>query len=98
MNATPGHLKEDIRRLVHPDAHVEQGFVVHLYRLSPPGKPFSGRDWTASHGGIVSLEDVVNLSQGASMGIYYGMVGATGEYDRGLWRIQDRSKELLASA
>ena len=98
MNATPDHLKEDIRRLSHRCAHVRQGFVVHLYRLSPPGEPFSGRDWSAGSGRILKVHDVAELSKGASVEIYHGMVDATGNHEQGLWSIRDGSDELLARA
>ena len=37
MNESAEHLIDDIERVCHPDANVEEKFVVHFYRLSQPG-------------------------------------------------------------
>jgi hypothetical protein len=93
MNAKRKHLREDIRRLCHPDAHVGHGFVVHLYRLSPPGEPFSRRDRSASSPRILEVDDVAALPRDPRLEIYYGMVDATGRHEQGLWCIQGNPAE-----
>lgn len=88
MNANKEHLQEDIRRVCHPDANLESGFIVHLYRLSKPGFPFSGRDFSADSTKIIAKEDVAILSKNRSVEIYYGVAGYTNtENPSGLWRV-----------
>ncbi len=58
LNEMETHLADDVARLCHCGANVEHRYVVHLYRLSAPGKQFSGRDWSAKARKILSAEDV----------------------------------------
>jgi hypothetical protein len=48
MNEGKEHLTDDIERLSHPGANVDQGFIIHLYRLSQPGAKLSDRDWSSA--------------------------------------------------
>ena len=43
LNEAREHLEDDIDRLRHPGANVEQGYFVHLYRLTAPTVKLSGR-------------------------------------------------------
>jgi hypothetical protein len=95
MNVDLEHLKEDIRRLSHQQVHVRQGFVVHLYRLSPPGKLFSDRDATPRYGCVHTLREVAELAQSADVEIYHGMVDASEVYEQGLWRIRGQSVQRV---
>jgi len=85
MNEASEHLEDDISRLCHPEANLEHGFIVHLYRLSEGGKLFSGRDWSPKSPRILTLEDVQKLSVGKPIEIYYGLVDSTGKHNSGLW-------------
>lgn len=89
MNEAEEHLVEDIRRLEHADSNVENGFIVHLYRLSQPGQQFSGRDWSPGSSRILSLEQVIELSKQTSAEIYYGMADSTGMYENGVWLLKN---------
>jgi len=85
MNETGQHLEDDIHRLGHPEAHVDQGFIIHLYRLSTPGELFSGRDWSASSLRVLSNDQVAAISAGKPVEILYGMYDFTGQYASGVW-------------
>ena len=88
MNVGQKHLVEDIRRLSHPEAHVGQGFVVHLYRLSQPGALFSNRDWSRNAKRICTPQQVSQLARDKQVEIYYGMHDSTGKHDSGVWSIR----------
>jgi hypothetical protein len=64
MNEVQEHLRDDIERLSHEDANLQQGFVVHLYRLSEPGNKFSSRDWSPKSKRILTFKDIRELSVG----------------------------------
>ena len=91
MNEAKKHLVDDIERLSHREANVMQGFVVHLYRLSEPGAPFSRRDWSANSKLILTPEEVGQLAQLAEdepVEIYYAMHDSTGKHSSGVWSIK----------
>jgi len=48
MNEHREHLVDDFLRVSHPAANTEHPYIVHLYRLSDPGKQVSGRDKSAN--------------------------------------------------
>jgi hypothetical protein len=89
LNAHVAHLQDDIDRLAHAQANVEQAYLIHLYRLSPSGAKFSGRDWSAASKQIVSLAQVAALNCGRTAVIYYGMADQMGTFENGVWRIAD---------
>ena len=87
MNEAQEHLEDDIARLCHPKANVEQRFIVHLYRLSESGNRFSGRDWSPRSPRILPVNDVRKLSVGKSVEIFYGLADSTGTHREGVWKI-----------
>ncbi|CAK8716232.1 hypothetical protein GCAAIG_05645 [Candidatus Electronema halotolerans] len=95
LNATEEHLKDDIERLGHPDANVMQGFIVHLYRLSPSGHQFSRRDLSNKTKNMLTPQQVGDLTVGRSVEIYYGMADSTGKYQSGVWHISGDNVEPL---
>jgi hypothetical protein len=95
MNEAGEHLLDDIERLCHPDSNVEQGFVVHLYRLSRPGAQFSNRDWSPRSPRILSPERVAKLARGRPVEMYYGMHDSTGRYVSRVWRLNPGAMEPL---
>ena len=88
MNEGKEHLEDDIVRLCHSEANLEHGFIVHLYRLSESGKPFSGRDWSPKSPRILTVEEVQELSVGKSIEIFYGMTDSTRTHEAGVWNIK----------
>jgi hypothetical protein len=87
MNESEDHLVDDIERVCHADANVDQGIIVHLYRLSKSGAKFSNRDWSAKSRQILSKERVADIASSKSVEIYYGMYDITGRYETGVWLI-----------
>lgn len=93
LNEPGKHLREDIRRLRHTDANIEEGFVLHLYRLSKPREKLSGRDWSCRSPRIVGVEQVMEMlahlheSEAADrqVEVLYAVAGETGEHEKGLW-------------
>jgi hypothetical protein len=80
MNATPRHLKEDIRRLGHPEANVDNQFIVHLHRLSTPGTGrISSRDWSPRSKQILDGDDVRKMLRGTRVIVYFGVADVTGK-------------------
>ena len=96
LNEPEEHLREDIRRLFHGKANIDRGFVLHLHRLSKPGEPISGRDWSSSSGRIVSAERAREiLEEEASKAavdreveVLYALTGETGGHEAGVWYIR----------
>jgi hypothetical protein len=88
MNESLEHLRDDVERICHTDANVEQAFVVHLYRLSKAGAKFSSRDWSPSSRRIVSKEMVAQLTTDKKVEIYYGMADSTDKHTSGVWLIK----------
>jgi hypothetical protein len=66
-----------------------QGFVVHLYRLSPPGALFSQRDWTSGSRRILLPPEVAELAAGTPVEVYCALADSTGQYTSGVWWIRD---------
>lgn len=95
MNRAEQHLVDDMERLCHPDAHVGQGFVVHLYRLSRAGASFCTHDWSPSSARILTKERVARLSVGRSVEVYYGMYDGASQHDPGAWKITQGEVALL---
>ena len=88
MNESVKHLLDDVERISHTDANVEQGFVVHLYRLSKAGARFSNRDWSHKSKQIISPAQIAQLTSDKSVEIFYGMADSTSTYEEGLWLIK----------
>ena len=89
LNEAKTHLEDDLSRLCHKQANLENGFIVHLYRLSESGALFSGRDWSPASPRIVSLEKIRLLSAGTPIEIFYGMSDSTGTHETGVWHVKD---------
>ena len=104
LNEPEEHLREDLRRLYHKEANIDQGFVLHFHRLSRPGSPISGRDWSYSSPRIVSVErakDLLKKQASKAAGdqeveILYAVTGETGEHEAGAWRIRRGETTRLA--
>ena len=56
LNATFEHLKDDVERVGHDGACVDNTYVVHLYRISEAGKKISRRDASRNHKEIIDWE------------------------------------------
>lgn len=91
LNEPSAHLEDDIQRLSHPGANVDQSYFVHLYRLADPKATQSGRDWSNLSAKICPKEHVAAMLAHTSITGYYGLYDAGGKYLRGLWRIDDSS-------
>jgi|GEM_PF-831339 len=95
MNEPEEHLREDIRRLYHERANLDQGFVIHLYRLSKPGAPVSARDWSHKSPRIVSVEQAEEILKDEAskatvdreVEVLLAVTGETGEHEAGVWHI-----------
>lgn len=87
LNEAKEHLLDDIERVCNNEANLDRAIIIHLYRLSPAGKLFSGRDWSAKSKRILSKEAVAALSIGKPVDIYYGMCDGSGEFESGGWLI-----------
>lgn len=89
MNVEEEHLRRDIERLCHPDANLEQGFIIHLYRLSERGAEVSNRDKPPDWREILSREHVAEMGAREPVEIFYGLYDATGRNESGLWLIKE---------
>ena len=90
LNEASDHLEDDIQRLSHPGGDVDQGYFVHLYRLTAPKATQSGRDWSNQSARICPKEHVAALLARKPLVGYYGIYDAGGKYPTGLWRIDGR--------
>lgn len=100
MNETEGHLRDDLARLCHERANVDQGFIIHLYRLSEGHSRFSGRDWSARSSQILKAEEVAKVAQevipaGKNVEIFYGLHDTTDTHPSGAWLIVDDEPQPL---
>jgi hypothetical protein len=91
MNEAEAHLIDDIDRLCHPEANVDNGFIAHLYRLSRPGAQFSGRDWSANSRQIVTPDRIAKLTEDKAVTVYYAVHDETGRYRNDAYLIKDGS-------
>ncbi len=93
LNCDSKRLEDDIERLCHPDANVDNGFIVHLYRLSSSKAKFSDWDWSPDSGILCSKEliQVVLSQREPPITVYYGIVDMTNKYPRGLWGISSQN-------
>jgi hypothetical protein len=90
MNEAKEHFEDDLSRLCHPDANVENGFIIHLYRISgPKAQRISGRDWSPNSTHILACEQVVELVKGKAVEVFYGLADNTGAHPSGAWSIID---------
>lgn len=96
LNAEQDHLQDDIQRLTHANSNVEQGYFVHLYRLTAPGAKRSGRDWSNRSAQICPKECVSDMLAHTSITGYYGMYDAERKYLNGLWLIAGGGMTRLA--
>jgi hypothetical protein len=104
LNEPEEHLREDIRRLYHKRANIEQGFAIHLYRLSEPGAKVSGRDWSSSSSRILRMEQVEAIltderanktAEDRDVEVLYAVTGDPGKHETGVWWItRDGTKRL----
>jgi hypothetical protein len=91
LNCDSDHLVDDIQRLSHPDSNVQNGFIVHLYRLS---NSFSDRDWSPKSKKLVDKQCVQNMlphkelpSTTRPLKVLYGVADITRPHKSGLWSI-----------
>jgi hypothetical protein len=90
MNEAQEHLEDDLSRLCHPDANLENGFIIHLYRISSHGvQKVSGRDWSPNSKQILTYEDIAELAEGKAVEVFYGLADSTGTHPSGAWSITD---------
>ena len=90
MNEAQEHFEDDLSRLCHPDANVENGFIIHLYRISgPKGQEISGRDWSPNSTRILTCEEIAELAEGKAVEVFYSLADNTGTHPSGAWSITD---------
>ncbi len=91
LNCDSNHLVDDIQRLSHPDSNVQNGFVVHLYRLSNSKEKFSGRDLSPDTTILFDKQSVQtvlnNYKEPPWLEVLYGIADSTKAYKSGLWSI-----------
>lgn len=87
LNADRAHLQDDIERLSHPDANLEHGLVVHLYRLSTPGARLSNRDGSPLSKQLLTPDGVAALVAGTPVEAFLAVYDGTGTRESGLWEI-----------
>jgi hypothetical protein len=95
MNEAQEHLEDDLSRLCHADANVENGFIIHLYRISGPEVQVSGRDWSPNSTRILTCEEVAELVGGEAVEVFYGLADNTGTHPSGAWSIIDGNVQRI---
>lgn len=96
LNEGGEHILDDLRRLAHPDAHLDRGIVVQLYRLSARGRPTSARDISGSSRRMVPIAELVPWTQQYGVEIWYALADPTGQHQSGVWRVVAGVTELIA--
>jgi len=91
LNCDSNDLVDDIQRLSHHESNVQNGFIVHLYRLSNSNEKFSGRDLSPDTTILFDKKSVQTVLQGytepPSLEVLYGIADMTKSYKSGLWSI-----------
>jgi hypothetical protein len=88
LNAGEKHLIDDIKRLCHSESNVKNKFIVHLYRISGPGrKRISHRDISTNSKKLLQPENVQKLIQNNDVIVYFGLFDSTKQYQPGAWRL-----------
>ena len=96
LNESFDHLENDIERLCHPEANVENPFLVHLYRLTNPGNQRSRRDLSNGSNKIVSIEKAAKMTKNNPVEIFYGIYDDANSAACGAWRLYDgKIEEIL---
>lgn len=92
LNPVREHLVDDIDRLAHGSVSADRKFIIHLYRLSAPGKRFSERDLTPKSSQIVKVKQAQECldarRKDPGITIFYGMSDLTGVFGSQLWRLE----------
>jgi hypothetical protein len=88
MNEGWEHLQDDIDRVCHHEANVENSFVIHLYRLSKAGARRSNRDWSPGSRQLVLKEEIVEFTSDKPVEVFYGLVDISEEHISGVWQIK----------
>jgi len=97
MNETRQHFEDDLSRLCHRNANLENGFIIHLYRISgPEGQRISGRDWSPNSMRILTCEEVAELVEGKTLEVFYSLADNTGRHLCGAWSITDGNIQKIA--
>ncbi|MFQ6061367.1 MAG: hypothetical protein ACE5KV_08795 [Thermoplasmata archaeon] len=95
LNCTEEHLRDDIDRLSHPDSNVENGIIVHLYRLS---EGISGRDLSPATGQLLSPNRIFELIRDTRLEAYYALFDGSGKHESSAWRVDKTgTHDLLRS-
>lgn len=88
LNAGENHLIDDINRLCHPGSNVRNKYIVHLYRISGPGrKRISHRDISPYSMKLLEPEHVQELIRNNDVIVYFGRYDCTGRSQSGVWRL-----------
>lgn len=96
MNASREHLREDIRRLAHSGANLDNGFALHFHRLCKPGRGLSGRDWSSDSKAVCTREEAQEILGDSPVTLFYVMADPTGTHPNGLWEIDAQNVKKLA--
>lgn len=92
MNAGADRLKDCIARLSHPSVQGQAKYIVHLYRLSSPGRRVSARDLTPKSAQVAKVQEAQSLLDAArrdpGITLFYGMSDLTRTYGSQLWRLE----------
>ena len=95
LNAGENHLIDDVKRLCHSESNVKNKFIVHLYRISGPGrKRISHRDVSTNSKKLLKRERVQELIQNNDVKVYFGLFDSTRQYQSGVWRLDKKITAL----
>lgn len=85
LNYGRKHLVEDISRLGHDEASVENRFIAHFYRLSRP--KFSRRDIGSDNSAVLEAADIQKELKGSKVEAYLTVADFPRTDKSGVWRI-----------
>lgn len=89
LNEAVDHLKNDLDRLLHSEARVENAVAVHLQRIGDRVNRFSDRDFSPSSARIVDLDRVVEISaQYEQATIIFANTDSTRGTKDGAWEVR----------
>ena len=95
MNERLDHLVDDIDRLSHAEANIEDTFAVHLYRFSDGADPISRRDQSPQSLHIASQEMIANTVAGKKVTVFFAVADRTRSHENGAWIFRDGNVEQI---
>jgi hypothetical protein len=96
MNAEPGHLAEDIRRMTHETANVDNRIAIHFYRIGEAADRLSRRDIARKSSSLLTYDQCTELIGNAPVELFYAVADPSGSSEA--WHYRNGASTSLLDA